>query len=78
MLINQTIYLACDKGNKKGMCHFVKMLCCWDRAQKVVQTQVLGIDACGGSAVECAHAVPSSVNKLNNQDDIDTNLLSGQ
>jgi len=29
-LMNKRIYMACDKGNKKGVGHFVKHLSWWD------------------------------------------------
>ena len=77
-LINQVIYMACDKGNKKGIGHFVKIVCWWDRQLKSVQTQVLDIDASGGTTLECAQAIRSSMNKLKIQDDVATHLLHGQ
>jgi len=56
-LSNKRIYLACDKGNKKGIGHFVKILAWCNATKRVVETQMLDIDAAGGSSIECAKAI---------------------
>ena len=69
------VFLSCDKGNKKGLSHFVKILSWWDRTQKKVQTFVLDIDASEGTSEGCAEAIKHSMKKLN---DTVALLLKGQ
>jgi len=76
-LATKKIYMSCDKGNKKGIGHFVKVLSDWDDENGVVNTQVLDIDASGGKDDECALAIQASMNKLKVEDDSDTHLLYG-
>jgi len=75
-LLDKIIYLACDKGNKKGVSHFVKILAWWE-GHRVV-TQLLDIDASGGTSEECADAIEASMNKLKATSGAATHLLSGQ
>jgi len=76
--------IACDKGNKKGVGHFVKHLSWWDPATRdvngliKVQTQLLDIDASGGTSIECAKAIQASMNKLKTDDNAATHHLFGQ
>jgi len=72
------IYLACDKGNKKGIGHFVKILAWYNATKRVVETQTLDIDAAGGSSIECAKAIRASMNKLKENDNDNIHLLYGQ
>jgi hypothetical protein len=60
------VFMSCDKGNKKGLSHFVKILSWWDRVQKQVKTFVLDIDASEGTSEGCAEAIQHSMKKLNN------------
>jgi len=76
-LIGKRMCLACDKGNKKGVGHFVKALSWWTPTGRV-QVQVLDIDASGGKTGECALAIQASMNKLKSHDDALTHLLAGQ
>jgi len=78
-LSKQKAHVACDKGNKKGIGHFAKVLSRWDR-HGGVKTQLLDIDASGGTSEECAAAIQSSMNKLKplNEEEQGTHLLYGQ
>jgi hypothetical protein len=62
----ENVLLPCDKGNKKGLSHFVNILSWWDRNEKV-QTCNLNIDA--------SEAIQHSMKKVNNAL---TLLLKGQ
>ena len=55
-LTNQKIFMACDKGNKKGVSHFVKVLSWWERSGKV-GVRLLNIDGSGGTSSDCADAI---------------------
>jgi hypothetical protein len=57
--------LSCDKGNKKGLSHFVKILLWWDKTEKKVQTFVLDIDASEGRSEGCAEAIQHSMKRAN-------------
>jgi hypothetical protein len=57
-------YLSCDKGNKKGVSHFVKVLSWWDPILKKVRTFILDIDASEGSSEGCADAIKHSLKKV--------------
>ena len=80
------IYIACDKGNKKGVGHFVKMLSRWCSNRRdangnracVVETSTLDIDASSGKSSDCAKAIQASMNKLKATDNDSTHLLYGQ
>jgi len=72
------IYIACDKGNKKGIGHFVKYLSWWKRDDPGVKVQLLDVDASGGTSDACADAIRASINKLREVDDDGTTLLHGQ
>jgi len=72
------IYLACDKGNKKGIGHFIKHLCWWDDAKKCVSTRMLDMDAAGGASEAAAEGVRASLEKLKAVAGAATHLLSGQ
>jgi len=76
IVANKYIYLACDKGNKKGVGHFIKMLSCWNSEAGKVDVRLLDIDALGGTSADCAKAMQSSMKKLAGNNGIP--LLSGQ
>jgi hypothetical protein len=59
------VFMSCDKGNKKGLSHFVKILSWWDKVEKQVQTFVLDVDASEGTSEGCAEAIEHSMKKLN-------------
>jgi len=80
------IFIACDKGNKKGVGHFVKVISTWNplgrdangnRVGKV-DTSILDIDASTGKSKDCAKAIQASMNKLKSADNDNTHLLYGQ
>jgi hypothetical protein len=62
----ENVFVLCDKGNKKGLSHFVKILSWWDRIEKKVQTFVLDIDASEGTSEGCAEAIQHSMKKVHN------------
>ena len=64
MLQNKRVYLSCDKGNKKGVGHFVKVLSYYDETNCCTMKHVLDIDASGGSTEDCALAIKASMAKL--------------
>ena len=72
------MYLSCDKGNKKGVGHFCKVLSWWNPENGAVDTRVLDIDASGGKSSDCAAAVSASLNKLKKKPNDDSHRLSGQ
>jgi hypothetical protein len=55
------VFMSCDKGNKKGLSHFVKILSWWDKIQKKVQTFVLDIDASEGTSEGCTEEIDHSM-----------------
>jgi hypothetical protein len=61
----ENVFLSCDKGNKKGLSHFMKILSWWDKTEKKVQTFVLDIDANEGTSEGCAEAIQHSMKKVN-------------
>jgi hypothetical protein len=63
-LANKKIFLACDKGNKKGISHFVKVLSWYDPDTISVKKQLLDIDASGGQTQECGDAIAASLKKI--------------
>jgi hypothetical protein len=60
----QYVALSCDKGNKKGVGHFVKVLSWWDEIMEKVRTFVLDIDASEGNSSSCGEAIDHSLKKL--------------
>jgi hypothetical protein len=70
------VFMSCNKGNKKGLSHFVKILSWWDKVEKQVQTFVLDIDASEGTSEGCAEAIEHSMKKLNHA--IALLILTGQ
>ena len=61
---NIKIYIACDKGNKKGISHFVKYITYWCRKRNRVKKVLLDCDASAGTSEACAEAVSHSMNKI--------------
>jgi hypothetical protein len=60
-------FLSCDKGNKKGLSHFVKILSWWDKTRKKVKAFVLDIDASEGTSEGCAEATKNPMKKVNDR-----------
>jgi hypothetical protein len=63
-LQNKLVFLACDKGNKKGVGHFVKILCWYDSDKGSVLKQMLDLDGSKGNTKQCANAIVFSLKKL--------------
>ena len=59
------VFFAGDKGNKKGVSHFVKVLSWWDIATNAVRTFILDIDGSEGTSEACADAIQHSLKKIN-------------
>ena len=72
------IYIACDKGNKKGISHFVKYLTYWCKKSGRVRKALLDIDASGGSSAACAEAVDHSLIKIDPPPPGERRKLNGQ
>jgi len=75
-LSNKKTFIACDKGNEKGVGHFAEALCWWENGR--VHTELLDMDASGGTSEECAKSTQASMNKLKLMDDANTHKLHGQ
>jgi len=71
------MYMACDKGNKKGIGHFCKVMSAWDPINGTVDLDLLDIDASGGTSKDCAKSIQASMNKLKAVDNDQTHLLYG-
>jgi hypothetical protein len=56
------VFLSCDKGSKKGVGHFVKVLSWFGNSS--VQKQCLDIDGSEGSTEQCADAINASLKKV--------------
>jgi hypothetical protein len=68
-----SVFVAADKGNKKGVVHFVKVLWWYDKAIDAVQTFILDIDGSEGTSEACSDAIQHSLEKV-----YSTVKLSGQ
>ena len=69
---NVPVCFACDKGNKRGVSHFIKFLTWFDVRSMTVRKQLLDIDASDGTSFDCALATKHSLLKIGQC------LLSGQ
>jgi hypothetical protein len=63
-LEGKLVFLACDKGNKKGVGHFIKILSWYDGEANEVKKQILDIDASEGTTEACPDAIAFSFKKL--------------
>ena len=70
------LYLSCDKGNKKGIAHFVKIISYWNEDENKVSRYLLNCEASGGTSKNCANAINVSFTRLDDEDFY--TLLSGQ
>jgi hypothetical protein len=59
-----SVLVAADKGNKKGVGHFVKVLSLYDKAIDAVQTFILDIDGSKGTSEACSDAIQHSLKKV--------------
>jgi hypothetical protein len=58
------VFLACDKGNRKGVDHLAKVLSWWDETERCVRSVCLDIDGSGGSSENVGDAIDHSLKKL--------------
>ena len=63
-IIGKKLYMSCDKGNKKGIGHFIKFICFWDARTKQVKVYLLDCDASEGTSKDCAAAINFSLTRL--------------
>lgn len=61
-IFGKSVYIACDKGSKKGVSHFVKNLSWWSGNR--VHRICLDIDGSGGTTKECGDAISHSLKKV--------------
>lgn len=61
-LKGKQVFLSCDKGSKKGVGHFVKILSWFDDGR--VRKQCLDIDSSEGTTEQCANAIRASLKKV--------------
>jgi hypothetical protein len=67
------VYISCDKGNKKGVGHFVKYLSYWN-GQQVIK-ELLDLNASGGTTYDCAVAIRDSLKKVFGGDGEDSKFV---
>jgi hypothetical protein len=60
------VFLACDKGNWKGVNHLAKVLSWWDETEPCIRSVCLDIDGSGGSSENVGNAINHSLTKLLN------------
>ena len=58
------VFIACDKGNRKGIGHFPKVLSWWSKKENRVMMVCLDANGSGASSEECAQAIWQSLKKL--------------
>ena len=63
-LEGKLVFLSCDKGNKKGVGHFIKILSWYNTDTFSVKKQIVDIDASEGTMEACADAIAFSLKKL--------------
>ena len=63
-LRDKRVFLSCDKGNKKGVGHFVKMLSYWNDSKSAVEFKCLDMDASEGDTNACAEAIEHSLKSV--------------
>mgnify|MGYP006965230816 CR=1 FL=1 len=60
------IFIACDKGNRKGIAHLPKVLSWWCSKQGCVRSACIDADGSGSSSKDCAEAIRLSLKKFQN------------
>jgi hypothetical protein len=58
------VFLACNKGNRKGVFHLAKVLSWWHGAERCVRSVCLDIDGSGGSSENVGDAIDHLLKKL--------------
>ena len=61
---SKAVFLACDKGRRKGVDHFAKVLSWWDNLECRVCSYTIDIDGAGSSSKEAADAINNSIEKV--------------
>jgi hypothetical protein len=60
------VFIACDKGNRKGIDHFPKVISWWSKKQRKVLSACIDADGSGGKSEQCAAAIWHSIKKFRN------------
>ena len=60
------VFIACDKGNRKGIDHFPKVISWWSKKQRKVLSACIDADGSGGKSEQCATAIWHSIKKFRN------------
>ena len=68
------LYLTCDKGNKKGLDHFVKIISLWSKKINQAEVFTLDIDAAHSDTKLAGDAIHFAFKKI---DKDRTTILSG-
>lgn len=77
-LVAMLVFLASDKGNKKGMDHLVKYVSYWCLIDRCVKTYLLDIDVTAGCTEDCGDAIANSLSVVGCKgNDTDTFKLRG-
>jgi hypothetical protein len=58
------IFIACDKGKRKGIDHFPKVMSWWSRTDVKVCSACIDADGSGGTSDECARGIWHSIKKF--------------
>jgi hypothetical protein len=60
------VFIACNKGNRKGIDHFPKVISWWSKKERKVLSACIDADGSGGKSEECAAAIGHSIKKFRN------------
>jgi hypothetical protein len=60
------VFISCDKGNKKGIDHFPKVIRWWSKKERKLMSACIDADGSGGKSEQCAAAIWHSVKKFCN------------
>jgi hypothetical protein len=58
------VFVACDKGKRKGIDHFPKVISWWSKTEKKVCSACIDADGSGGTSEERAKATWHSIQKF--------------
>ncbi len=61
-----TVFISCDKGNRKGIDHFPKVISWWSKKEWKVMIICIDADGSGGKSEQCAAAIWHLVKKFRN------------
>jgi hypothetical protein len=51
------VFISCDKGSRKGIDHFPKVISWWSKTEQKVMSACIDADGSGGKSEECAAAI---------------------